>query len=99
MSVRGFTVNQLHKRLGKLIEQGEGRRYVAVDKKSFSDNREPDGVCILDVHGMGILACGVADEDGGTKFDSKGREVISRMCVLVGSDRANDRGEIVENHF
>lgn len=70
MSIRGFTVNQLHKRLGKLIEQGEGRRYVAIDKESFSDNRESDGVCILDVHGMGVLACNVADDDGGTKFES-----------------------------
>ena len=69
---------------------------MSVDKESFSDNRESNGVCILDVHGIGMLTCGVADDDGGTKFDSKGVEVVIRMCVLVGSDRANKRGEIVE---
>lgn len=47
---RPLTVNQLAKKLAKMIEDGHGKRYVSVDKSTFYDNRESDGVSILDAH-------------------------------------------------
>ena len=93
----GFTVNQLHKRLGELVDAGDGRKYVAIDKASFTDNRESDGVRILNVHGIGLLCVNIADDDGGTAFNRDGTEKQQRMCVLVGSDRATTNGEICES--
>lgn len=39
----GFTLNQLKKRLDKLIGEGHGRRRVCVSKTTFRHNCEDDG--------------------------------------------------------
>lgn len=90
-----YTVARLHKELGKLIEQGHGRRIVAVDKDSFRHNCEGDGVTILDLAGLGITAVHNSDGDGGQKFNKDGTESMSMMLVLAGSSGANGKGELI----
>lgn len=90
-----YTVASLHKALGKLIEQGEGRKSVCVDKSSFSDPCESDGVTILDIAGLGIEWIYNADGDGGIKINKDGSESGRDILVLVGSDRANTKGEVI----
>jgi hypothetical protein len=77
------TVNQLHRILGKLIEQGEGRLRVCVDKSTFTHNCESDGVLILPVDGCRIEATLIANEDGGST-DENGIEHYRRTIVLFG---------------
>lgn len=60
---KAMTVSQFHKALGKLIEQGYGRRYVAVEKTSFRDDREADGCVILNVFGIEMVAVEQADAE------------------------------------
>lgn len=92
----GMTVQGLHKRLGKLIENGEGRNPVLIDKPSFQDSREGDGVNVLPLEGLGVRMLVVADDDGGTKFNKDGSESMRRSCVFVGNAAANMRGDIVD---
>jgi len=95
ISYRGFTVCELHKRLGKLIEDGHGRKYVNIDKSSFTHNCEGDGCVILPVHGMGVELIPMMSDDGATAWDSKGREKHLWICLLVGGDRANNVGDVL----
>ena len=92
-----FTVAALHKRLGKLIEQGHARLPVCVNKNSFRDNREADGCVILELAGLGVDLIRMCDDDGGTKCDSRGREVSRWTLVLAGSSGANMKGELVKD--
>lgn len=80
-----FTVAALHKALGKMIVDGHGRKPVWVNKDSFHHNCEDDGCVVLPVEGLGIIAVPMIDDDGGTKYDSKGREVHKTVCVLAGN--------------
>lgn len=90
-----ITVANLHKRLGKLVESGHGRKPVVVDKTSFTHSCEADGVTILPLSGLGVLWIPTADDDGGTKFNRDGSEAGRRCVVLVGDLRANVNGDIV----
>jgi hypothetical protein len=90
-----FTVNQLKKRLDKLVADGFGRLPVVVSKSTFTHNCEGDGVTILDVTGAGKVLITNADDDGGTKFNKDGTE-SSRMCfMLVGSAGSDAKGNIL----
>lgn len=91
-----MTVQGLHSRLGKLIDEGHGRKHVHVDKTSFQDNREGDGVTILPLEGLGVRLLNVADDDGGSKFNKDGSESMRQTCVLVGNAAANMKGDIVD---
>ena len=91
-----FTVNQLKKRLDKLIADGYGRIPIVVSKTTFQHNCEGDGVTVLDLAGMGIQRVTNSDGDGGTKWNKDGTE-SSRLCLmLVGDTAANSKGEIIE---
>lgn len=84
-----FTVARLHKELGKLIEQGHGRKPVQVNKQSFHHPLEEDGAVILDIESIeGPTWVYMADDDGGTKFNKDGTESGKRVVILKGS--AND---------
>lgn len=73
-----MTVNQLHKLLTRLIEQGHGRRSVMADKPSFRDNRESDGCVILPVWRGVITSYPLLDDDGALT------ERMKTSLVLIG---------------
>lgn len=91
-----FTVKALHKRLGKLIDEGHGRKIVCIDKSSFQHNLETDGCVILEVSGLGVKWVPTMDGDGGTAYRSDGYEAGRTMLVLAGDAGANMKGELVE---
>lgn len=93
-----MTLNQLHKRLEKLIADGHGRKPVCVAKETFRDNREDDGCSILQVHGLGLELIHMADDDGGTAVNKDGSERMRWNVILVGSAGANQKGNIVSLH-
>jgi hypothetical protein len=78
-----MTVNQLHKALGKLIEKGEKRTQVCIDKTSFTHPLESDGCQILNVDGLKVECVLQMQDDGGT-LDSSGNERFKRSCILFG---------------
>jgi hypothetical protein len=80
-----MTLNQLHKQLAKLIEQGYGRRQVCIDKASFRDNRESDGCVILPVCIVDAFWVPQADDDGGAATNKDGTERGRATIVLGGS--------------
>jgi hypothetical protein len=73
-----MTVNQLHKLLCRLIDQGHGRRSVCIDKPSFRDNRENDGLVIMPVWRGVITSYPLLDDDGALT------ERMTTSLVLVG---------------
>jgi hypothetical protein len=90
-----FTVASLYKRLGKLIEQGHGRKPVAVNKPSFVHICEADGAVILELAGLGIKWISLIDDDGGPKYRADGTESGRNILVLAGCAGANMKGELV----
>ncbi len=80
-----FTVARLHKELGKLIEQGHGRKPVQINKQSFQHILEDDGVVIMDITSIdGPLWITEADDDGDTKWNRDGTEAGRRAVILKG---------------
>lgn len=88
--MKTITVTKLYDLLGKAIASGNGRNPVCIDKTTFQDNREGDGVTILDVCGAKIEAIQLADEDGGGAYNKDGSERIRTCIVLFGN--AAERG-------
>lgn len=86
-----MTINQLHKITSKLIEQGAGRRGVCVSKDTFRNALESDGATIMTVEKADLAVFPIIDDDGGTAFDSRGREKQSMALVMEGGER----GEIL----
>lgn len=82
---REMTVNQLHKALGKLIEQGHARTKVHINKPTFTHNLEGDGCVILPVYHVLVSVDNVIDDDGGTKVRKDGRECYMTSVVLCGN--------------
>ncbi|AVS67889.1 hypothetical protein C8245_21430 [Paracidovorax avenae] len=81
-----MTVAALHKALGKLIEQGHGRKPVQVNKQSFQHPLEDDGVVIMDIELIeGPRWIPEADDDGGTKWNKDGTEAGRRVVLLKGA--------------
>jgi hypothetical protein len=83
---RPMTVNQLAKKLAKMIDEGHGKRYVSVDKKTFTHNLESDGVTILNAHDCRLCYINVADDDGGTAVNADGRERYTKTAILFGDN-------------
>lgn len=79
-----MTVARLHKMLGKLIEDGQGRRPVCVDKESFYHPLEADGATILHVTDADAKTINMTDDDGGTAFNADGSERLRKVFVLGG---------------
>jgi hypothetical protein len=80
-----MTVNQLHKKLSKMIADGSGKRYVSIDKSTFSHVCENDGVTILNAHDCRIARVHVGDEDGGAAENADGSERYTTVAILFGS--------------
>lgn len=80
-----FTVARLHKELGKLIEQGHGRKPVHINKQSFHHILEDEGVVIMDIESIeGPRWIPISDDDGGTKWNRDGTEAGMRVVILRG---------------
>lgn len=79
-----MTVAKLHKVLGQLVEEGQGRRPVVVNKASFYSPLESDGVVILDVTEAKADTITMADDDGWTATNKDGSEKTRRVVVLGG---------------
>lgn len=80
-----MTVSRLHKLLGALIDAGHGRKPVLVDRSTFSDPRDNDGLILLPpwtVQGPRWIP--TADDDGGTKWNRDGTEAGKQCVVIVG---------------
>jgi hypothetical protein len=83
-----MTVARLHKLLGALIEAGHGRKPVLVDRSTFSDPRDNDGLLMLPPrYVQGPRWIPTADDDGGTKWNKDGSEA-GQQCVLIVGDCA-----------
>jgi len=87
-----MTLNQLHKKLGKLIEKGHGRRRICVDKQSFQHPLESDGCTILPIERIDVRWIANADDDGGTKENKDGTESGSTLVIIAGSDYEHQTG-------
>lgn len=85
MKYRRMTVGRLHKILGKLIEQGNARTPICVNKRTFRDNCEEDGVVILPVEDVVVDHILIHDGDGGTKYRKDGTECRHVTAVIVGA--------------
>lgn len=85
----GMTVSKLHKILGELVESGQGRRPVCVNKESFFSPLESDGVVILDVTEATAKTITMADDDGGTAWNADGTEKSRKVVVLGGGHERN----------
>lgn len=82
-----FTVARLHKELGKLIKQGHGRKPVRINKSTFRNNLESDGVVIMDIEIIeGPIWIPMSDDDGGTKWNRDGSESGMRVVILNGGE-------------
>jgi hypothetical protein len=85
-----MTVSKLHKLLGDLVAAGHGRKPVLVNKASFTNPLEEDGVVILPIATVsGPRWIGTSDDDGGTKWNKDGSESGQTVIVLSG-DRADE---------
>ena len=79
------TVANLHKQLTELIAKGHGRKPICVNKSTFMHPLENDGAVILDVqYVFGPRWIGMADDDGGTKWNKDGSESGRYVIVLEG---------------
>lgn len=79
-----MTVAKLHKILCELVESGQGRRPVCVNKESFYHPCESDGVVILDVTEATADTIIMADDDGGTAINKDGTEKMRKVFVIGG---------------
>lgn len=80
-----YTVARLHKALGKLIEQGHGRKPVQINKATFHNPLEDDGAVIMDIEEVeGPRWIPTIDADGGTQLNKDGSEAGSRVVMLKG---------------
>lgn len=79
-----MTVAKLHKLLGTLVEEGQGRRPVCVNKSSFYHPLESDGVAILDVTEAKADTITMADDDGWTVSNNDGSEKTRKVVVIGG---------------
>jgi hypothetical protein len=82
-----MTINKLHKLLGGLITEGQGRRKVMIDKSTFRHALEADGCSILPIEQAEVICYGISDDDGGTKVTARGVECQETSLVLFGNNR------------
>ena len=79
-----MTVARLHKLLGEMIDAGQGRRPVCVNKASFYHPLEHDGAVILDVTSATAETITMADDDGWTATNKDGSEKTRKVFVIGG---------------
>jgi len=93
-----MTLNQLYKRLGRLIGEGHGRQQVCIAKRTFEHNCEDDGVTILPVEGLGVDWINIADGDGGTGVNKDGSERMRETVILAGGSGVNSKGQLIDEY-
>jgi hypothetical protein len=79
-----MTVAKLHKMLGQMVEAGNGRRPVCVNKASFYHPLEQDGVVVLDVTEAMEQTITIADDDGWAATKADGSEKTRKVFILGG---------------
>ena len=82
-----MTANRLHTILGNLISAGHGRKRVVINKRTFTDNRENDGLCMLPVAKVRPDEILMLD-DGGYHIHADEREHYAEVVVLSGESEA-----------
>lgn len=80
-----MTIAKLHKLLGKLVESGHGRVQVCVNKETFKDPREADGVVMLPISGAILRYIGMANDDGGILENADGSERHQNTLLIYGN--------------
>ena len=80
-----MTLDRLIKILTALQAE-HGRCRVSVEKRSFVDNREADGVTILMVHGVDVRWIRDANDDGGFVINKDGTERRRTTVILFGDN-------------
>ena len=88
-----MTLNQLHKQLSTLIQQGFGRRHVCIDKESFTHNLEGDGCTILPVCRVDTALIPQIDGDGWTITNKDGTERERFTVILGGASYAQSESD------
>jgi len=78
-----------------MIDDGQGRQRVMINKGSFTHPLESDGCTILNVLHASVKTYPLLDDDGGTKELANGQEACRTNLVLCG-ESANDEGEVIE---
>ena len=73
--------------LGELIERGHAKKGVCIDKRTFNDPLEPDGLVVIEVKSVGMRSVVKSDGDGGTKMRADGSECMSSTAILCGDTR------------
>jgi len=80
-----MTVKNLFNRLGKLIEEGHGRKTVCVDKSKVTHALEADGCCIIPVTSVEIDVHEMLDDDGGFKELANG-QTAQRTALVIKAE-------------
>lgn len=79
-----MTINALKKLVDKLVEQGNGRRQVCINKQTFNHPLESDGAVIQVVTGGEMDCHEMLDDDGGMKELANGQTAYRTALVLKG---------------
>lgn len=82
-----MTVARLHKQLAKMVQNGQGRMKVCVNKRSFSHPLEADGAVVLNVKSADAQWIPLCDDDGFIAERADGTERGSTCFVLDGGHR------------
>jgi len=90
-NVRGLTVRQLYKFMGKLIEDGHARKRVVVRKDTFTHPLEADGCTVLEVTHASMNSHLMLDDNSYTKTLADGTE-SERVALTLCGDGVNDSG-------
>lgn len=83
-----ITVAKLHRLLGEIIDLGDGRKPVCIDKSTFTHPLEGDGCTIIGIEFVdGPLWICNADDEGGVKENADGSESGRMTVVLKGGSQ------------
>ena len=94
-----MTIARLHKQLTALMEKGHGRKRVCIDKATFTDPLEDDGVTVMNVTDATEMTINVADGDGWTATNADGSEKTRKVLVLGGGHlREVPNADTLEDH-
>lgn len=82
-----MTVSRLHKQLSELIAAGHGRKPVCINKRTFKNRLEDEGVVIMPVARVsGPVFIPTSDDDGGSQLNRDGTEAGRQTVILFGDE-------------
>ena len=82
-----MTIGKLHKLLSVMVENGQSRTGVIIDKTTFTHPLEEDGATLLSVNSGKIECISIIDDDGFTKTKKDGTECVKIVLVLKGANQ------------